>query len=171
MLAVYPCPAACWWQRQCITAARTTPAAVYTPVSLPTAYAHPQHAPLIGITGGSSTAGGAAFPGSPSWTNVLRRNLRLMGLNATVRNAAQGATSSLATAPCIAALAGSDVHLLLWEFAMNEEAFGKGEDAFGVSAKPDLLHAHLELYLRSASLQLPRLQGIGFIYIWDIQRV
>ena len=38
-----------------------------------------------------------------------------------VRNAAQGTTSQLVSAPCIQALVGDCVDLLLWEFALNDE--------------------------------------------------
>lgn len=73
---------------------------------------------VVGVTGGSSTAGRS------SWPARLQTWLRSEAVGVTgalVRNAGQGTTSQLVTAPCIRALVGDGVDLLLWEFAMNDE--------------------------------------------------
>ena len=149
--------------------------------SLTAAYFGLQPSFVVGVTGGSSTATGG------SWASLLEIYLRqrLNLSSATLRNAAQGTTSQLVTAPCIHQLVGaktdqspaasrdavaaSSLDLLLWEFAMNDEApylyWQDGRADVSASAKR-LRHRMAEMWMRGA-LQL-RVPALGFLHLWDI---
>lgn len=112
---------------------------------------------IIGVTGGSSTAGKSAWPA------LLEARLRkhLGGVRIITRNAAQGTTSQLVTAPCIQNLVGAQIDLLLWEFAMNDEyEWLHGEC-------PDCTRRRsAEAYLRQAISIGPA--AMGFVHLWDL---
>ena len=112
----------------------------------------------VGVTGGSATAGDF------SWPNKLLDWLRRMGIsNATVRNAAQGTTSQLVTAPCIRSLVGDHIDLLLWEFAMNDEFEHIDRDVGPVFP---MRRRVAEAWIREAISLKPK--AIGFVHIWDL---
>ncbi|KAM0753571.1 hypothetical protein T439DRAFT_346000 [Meredithblackwellia eburnea MCA 4105] len=87
---------------------------------------------LIGVTGGSSTAGGEKY-----WPYLMQQHLREhVGFsNVFVRNAAKGGTGQFINSPCFQSLLGNKgtdrysertgepMDLLLWEFAMNDGLF------------------------------------------------
>jgi len=115
-------------------------------------------APLvIGVMGGSSSTFNFSWPALVA--DWLRARLRL---TVELRNAAQGSTSSLAQAACIAPLVGGDVDVLFWEFAMNEEA--ARVNATGASRAEMFVH-HTEAFVRQAiALAVP---AVAFVYIWE----
>eukprot|EP00952_Eustigmatos_sp_NYUAD-ZCMA_P001162 5144-Eustigmatos_ZCMA.PRE.1 len=55
---------------------------------------------IIGVTGGSSTAG-AVVGYNNTWANRYHCNLRALGFNTELRNGAQGTTPTVITSPCI----------------------------------------------------------------------
>lgn len=114
---------------------------------------------VVGVTGGSSTAGRS------SWPAMLQRWLRgaVNVTGAVVRNAGQGTTSQLVTAPCIRALVGDGVDLLLWEFAMNDEY-----EYVTYDRAPDfpMRRRVAEAYIRQAAQLDPG--AIGFVNLWDL---
>lgn len=115
---------------------------------------------VVGVTGGSSTAGRS------SWPAMLQAWLRSPAIGiagANVRNAAQGTTSQLVTAPCIFALVGGEVDLLLWEFAMNDEYEYVASDAG--PAWP-MRKRVAEAYVRQAAQLNPG--AIGYVNLWDL---
>ena len=114
---------------------------------------------VVGVTGGSSTAG------RNSWPAALQRWLReRLGLRAAeVRNAGQGTTSQLITAPCIRALVGDGIDLLLWEFAMNDEYEFVRDD---VGPLWPMRRRVAEAYIRQAAQLNPG--AIGFVNLWDL---
>ena len=82
---------------------------------------------------------------------------------ATVRNAAQGTTSQLVTSPCIFALVGDRVDLLLWEFAMNDEY------EYVVHDTGPLWPVRMrvaEAFVRQAAQLNPG--AIGYVSLWDL---
>jgi len=69
---------------------------------------------VIGVTGGSSTAGNF------SWSDRLKdKSERSLNISVELRNAAIGSTSQLVTASCIQSLVGDSIDILFWEFAMR----------------------------------------------------
>ena len=111
---------------------------------------------IVGVTGGSSTVGQFAWP----W----RLETWLRGLNVTgavVRNAAHSWTSQLVTAPCIQALVGDNIDLLLWEFAMNDELPFIGP--YRTSQMPEfhIRQRVAEAYIRQAAQLEPG--ALGFV--------
>ena len=114
---------------------------------------------VVGVTGGSSTAG------HNSWPTLLHAWLHnAVGVTgAVIRNAGQGTTSQLVTAPCIHALVGDDVDLLLWEFAMNDE-YNYIENDSG--PEWPIRRRVAESYIRQAA-QLG-FGCIGFVHLWDL---
>jgi hypothetical protein len=114
---------------------------------------------VVGITGGSSTADQTGWPTRlGAW---LSTRARLP--HATVRNAAQGTTSQLVTSPCLRPLVGDGVHLLLWEFAMNDEYEFISND---VGPDFPMRRRVAEAYLRAAIAFAPA--AIGWVHIWDL---
>ena len=114
---------------------------------------------VVGVTGGSSTAK------RTGWTILVRRWLNeTAGISKVhVRNAAQGSTSQLVTAPCIRSLVGDGIDLLLWEFAMNDEYEFVQNDA---PPEYPLRRRVAETFLRQAIALNPGV--IGFVHLWDI---
>lgn len=110
---------------------------------------------VVGVTGGSSTAGGGIGI-LKTWPYLYVEQLKKLGFDVELRNAAQGTTSSSITAPCLAELVGHDVDLLFWEFAMNDG--DRVEELFG---------AQLEYWIRQA-MQLKSRPSLGFVYIWTM---
>jgi hypothetical protein len=77
-----------------------------------------------------------------------------------LRNAAQGSTSQLVTAPCIHTLVGDNVDLLFWEFATNDEYPH-------VVKKPTTERVRVaETWIRSALQQNPK--ALGFLHNYDL---
>ena len=114
---------------------------------------------VVGVTGGSSTAGRSSWPARlQAWLRGPAGITR-----AEVRNAAQGTTSQLVTAPCIRALVGDGVDLLLWEFAMNDEYEFISHDR-----GPDwpIRRRVAEAYIRQAAQLGPG--AMGFVHLWDL---
>ena len=115
---------------------------------------------VVGVTGGSSTAG------RHSWPAALQAWLRsdaVGAANAEVRNAGQGTTSQLITAPCIRALAGDGLDLLLWEFAMNDEYEYVVHDS---APNFPIRRRVAEAYIRQAAQLAPG--ALGFVHLWDL---
>lgn len=114
---------------------------------------------VVGVTGGSSTAGRSSWPARlQAWLRGPAGIAR-----AEVRNAAQGTTSQLVTAPCIRALVGDGLDLLLWEFAMNDEYEFISHDR-----GPDwpIRRRVAEAYIRQAAQLGPG--AMGFVHLWDL---
>ena len=111
---------------------------------------------VIGVTGGSSSTFNFSWPALvTAWLSTR------LHVTVELRNAAQGSTSSLAQAACIAPLVGDDVDLLFWEFAMNEEA----TRANATATRADMFVHHVEAFLRQAiELGVP---AVAFVYIWE----
>ena len=137
-----------------------------------------QPAFVLGVTGGSSSAG------TFSWPHLLERYLRSrLNLTVDLRNAAQGSTSQQHTAACVRQLVGTKhnqatlqqdgedgsdggaMDLLMWEFAMNDETWwvhrpdGHGG---GFSTRRRVT----DIWMRGALQQRPA--SLGFLHFWDI---
>jgi hypothetical protein len=71
-----------------------------------------------------------------------------------------GSTSQLVTAPCIQTLIGSDVDIIFWEFAMNDEMPQISYEGSG-------LRYHLaETWIKEASRSSPK--AIFFLHYYDL---
>lgn len=118
---------------------------------------------VIGITGGSATQGS-------SWVNYLQLKLETeYQMSIEIRNAAQGSTSQVVTAPCINALVGDDIDLLFWEFAMNDAG---SVELYPLQDNQSVLEQHpvrcmaAESWIREAINLNPGC--LGFLHLWDI---
>lgn len=117
---------------------------------------------VIGVTGGSSTA--SKDETGQSWVDRLELWLK-QAVNITnleIRNAAQGTTSQLVTSVCLEPLVGTNLDLLLWEFAMNDEYEYIKKDK-----KPNypIRERVADAYIREAIAASP---AIGFVHLWDL---
>lgn len=126
---------------------------------------------VIGVTGGSSTAG------SFSWPHRLGNWLHdRLHLNVSVRNGAQGGTSQLQTAACIHQIAGDiapdvPLDLLMWEFGMNDEYnWLKRHYSRPPSLKTRVARERsAELWVRAVASQPEnRPLAVGFVHFWDL---
>ena len=115
---------------------------------------------VIGITGGSSTQGSFAWP--YLLQNLLRNEFNM---STELQNAAQGSTGQIITAPCINALLGDKIDLLMWEFAMNTQP------NTNINNDPAYVESHrvlgAETWIRAAVGKNPA--AIGFLHLWDIR--
>ena len=126
----------------------------------------------IGVSGGSATQGDFSWP-----TMVRTFLIQNLGMTVDMRNAAQGSTSQVVTAPCLQQLIGGigEVDLILWEFGMNDILGDDGVESHrtddGISddevcSKSPIRCAAADCWIRDAINMKPA--GIGFLHLWDI---
>lgn len=96
---------------------------------------------------------------SPDMVVVLLLLLLCICVQVRLRNAAQGFTSQLLTAPCIRTLVGDGVDLLAWEFATNDEYPAVIEA--GTAERVRLA----EVWMRAAVRLRPK--ALVFVHFWD----
>lgn len=114
---------------------------------------------VIGVTGGSASQGNFSWP--YSLRDLLQDEFQM---TVELRNAAQGSTSQVITAPCINALVGAKIDLLMWEFAMNaDDGTDPEQDPADVD---DLRIFTAESWIREAVNSEPG--AIGFLHFWDM---
>jgi hypothetical protein len=119
---------------------------------------------VIGVTGGSASQGS-------SWSALVASFLDELGVDVELRNAAQGSTSQVVTAPCIEQLVGPNVDLLLWEFAMNDianvdQSHTLSDGHNQICSEHPIRCFAADAWIREAIRYKP--SGIGFIHLWDI---
>ena len=127
----------------------------------------------IGISGGSATQGDYAWP-----TMVKKYMNQKLGMIVDMRNAAQGSTSQVVSAPCLKQLIGGEgeVDLILWEFGMNDILGDDGVENHRtddivtddeVCLKSPIRCAAADCWIRDAINIKP--SALGFIHLWDIK--
>jgi hypothetical protein len=94
-----------------------------------------------------------------------------LGVDVELRNAAQGSTSQVVTAPCIEQLVGPNVDLLLWEVVMNdianvEQSHTLSDGHNQICSEHPIRCFAADAWIREAIRYKP--SGIGFIHLWDI---